>query len=80
MQPVPQPHIHAVTNTPAGEISDESSNNKKNTSPQKADTRISRPLTPNTQEDINKNKLGRNDPCWCGSGKKFKKCHWPNLA
>jgi hypothetical protein len=20
-------------------------------------------------------KLGRNDPCWCNSGKKFKKCH-----
>lgn len=19
---------------------------------------------------------GRNDPCWCGSGKKYKKCHW----
>ncbi len=19
--------------------------------------------------------LGRNDPCWCGSGKKFKRCH-----
>lgn len=19
--------------------------------------------------------LGRNDPCWCGSGRKFKKCH-----
>ena len=19
--------------------------------------------------------VGRNDPCWCGSGKKFKKCH-----
>jgi uncharacterized protein len=18
---------------------------------------------------------GRNDPCWCGSGRKFKKCH-----
>ncbi len=18
----------------------------------------------------------RNDPCWCGSGKKYKKCHW----
>ncbi len=25
----------------------------------------------------NKN-LGRNDPCWCGSGKKWKKCHYPN--
>jgi len=20
------------------------------------------------------NKIGRNDPCYCGSGKKFKKC------
>jgi uncharacterized protein YecA (UPF0149 family) len=20
-------------------------------------------------------KLGRNDPCFCGSGKKYKKCH-----
>ena len=22
-----------------------------------------------------KERIGRNDPCWCGSGKKFKKCH-----
>ncbi len=21
-------------------------------------------------------KIGRNDPCWCGSGKKYKKCHF----
>ena len=20
---------------------------------------------------------GRNDPCWCGSGRKYKKCHLP---
>jgi hypothetical protein len=19
--------------------------------------------------------LGRNDPCWCGSGQKYKRCH-----
>ncbi len=19
--------------------------------------------------------LGRNEPCWCGSGKKYKRCH-----
>lgn len=25
-------------------------------------------------------KLNRNDPCWCGSGKKWKKCHYPNLS
>lgn len=23
---------------------------------------------------------GRNAPCWCGSGKKFKKCHGGELA
>ncbi len=23
-------------------------------------------------------KLGRNDPCWCGSGKKYKACHYPD--
>ncbi len=22
-------------------------------------------------------KIGRNDPCWCGSGKKWKNCHYP---
>jgi preprotein translocase subunit SecA len=32
------------------------------------------------KEDENgeKKKLGRNDPCWCGSEKKYKKCHYPN--
>jgi preprotein translocase subunit SecA len=25
---------------------------------------------------VNEHKdIGRNDPCWCGSGKKFKRCH-----
>lgn len=24
---------------------------------------------------MGENKIGRNDPCWCGSRKKFKKCH-----
>jgi preprotein translocase subunit SecA len=26
-------------------------------------------------EPAGKNKIGRNDPCYCGSGKKYKKCH-----
>jgi preprotein translocase subunit SecA len=29
-----------------------------------------RPVVKSDQEQ-----LGRNDPCWCGSGKKFKRCH-----
>jgi methionyl aminopeptidase len=24
--------------------------------------------------------IGRNDPCWCGSGQKWKKCHFPRLS
>jgi len=30
-----------------------------------------------TSQTIKKKKIGRNDPCWCGSGKKWKKCHYP---
>jgi preprotein translocase subunit SecA len=29
-----------------------------------------KPIVKSDRENI-----GRNDPCWCGSGKKFKKCH-----
>jgi preprotein translocase subunit SecA len=34
--------------------------------------------TPHEQETVvksDRDKIGRNDPCWCGSGKKYKKCH-----
>jgi uncharacterized protein YchJ len=27
------------------------------------------------QRHVDPDAPGRNDPCWCGSGKKFKKCH-----
>jgi len=32
---------------------------------------------PQKQQTVRKNKKrpGRNDPCWCGSGEKYKKCH-----
>ncbi len=33
--------------------------------------------TPKTVK--HKRKIKRNDPCWCGSGKKWKKCHYPEL-
>jgi len=26
-------------------------------------------------KDEREKDIGRNDPCWCGSGKKYKKCH-----
>jgi preprotein translocase subunit SecA len=30
---------------------------------------------PQTVVKDDKDNIGRNDPCWCGSGKKYKKCH-----
>jgi predicted aspartyl protease len=30
---------------------------------------------PTDQDILTNQKLGRNDPCFCGSGKKFKQCH-----
>jgi len=40
--------------------------------------RTAAPTDPEAQVPIVKGtqqKLGRNEPCWCGSGKKFKLCH-----
>ena len=31
---------------------------------------------PPTKKQLAAGKVGRNDPCGCGSGVKFKKCHW----
>ncbi len=45
--------------------------------PKPAPTGGSATTSPNGQPSgpPNTAKLGRNDPCWCGSGKKYKKCH-----
>lgn len=34
------------------------------------------PMNHAPQEPIRVEKIGRNEPCPCGSGKKYKKCHW----
>ncbi len=34
-----------------------------------------RPASPQQVVASPQEKVGRNDPCWCGSGKKFKRCH-----
>ncbi len=67
-QPLPQPHIHVVTNTPASEVSQTPNNAKQRDS-----------SSTSAHPSGTKHKLSRNDPCPCGSGKKWKKCHYPNL-
>ncbi len=34
-----------------------------------------RPASPQQVVASPQEKVGRNEPCWCGSGKKFKRCH-----
>ena len=36
---------------------------------------VAAPSAPQQRQVSERDKVGRNDPCWCGSGKKFKKCH-----
>ena len=36
---------------------------------------VSLPAPVETRRVDERDQIGRNDPCWCGSGKKFKKCH-----
>lgn len=31
-------------------------------------------------KEVKKEKIGRNDPCPCGSGKKYKRCHYPQYG
>jgi preprotein translocase subunit SecA len=34
-----------------------------------------KPAAPKTKPAVAEKKIGRNDPCPCGSGKKYKNCH-----
>jgi preprotein translocase subunit SecA len=36
---------------------------------------VATPVAPRPVVKGEHENIGRNDPCWCGSGKKFKKCH-----
>ncbi|HEX7626844.1 MAG TPA: SEC-C metal-binding domain-containing protein, partial [Gaiellaceae bacterium] len=36
---------------------------------------VTTPLAQKPKVNSELENIGRNDPCWCGSGKKYKKCH-----
>jgi preprotein translocase subunit SecA len=62
---MPHEHQHITAQPAGGNASAEVS------------TSTQKPVVSSSPTGVNK-KLGRNDPCWCGSGKKYKKCHYPN--
>ncbi len=83
IQPQIQPHQHAQGHTHTNEAQDEKSlelrtkskKQRKDVSGTKQDVESKAVSTKVTKKLA---KPGRNDPCWCGSGKKYKKCHYPN--
>lgn len=71
-------HIAPVENSYNGTSSSKNNTASKsdrtlNTS--RPDTVMSMALGNKRKEVVATQKLGRNDPCWCNSGKKFKRCH-----
>ena len=73
--PVVHQHIHTQ---PAGSnVASETSNVSKKLSEAESDS-VKAKSAPASPAGRSGGKLGRNDPCWCGSGKKYKRCHYPN--
>ena len=71
--PPPTPLVRQVVESGPGEV--DGAAGRSNGAPQKraaapvgAAAVAGAPTGPNA-------KIGRNDPCWCGSGKKYKRCH-----
>lgn len=62
---------NVVTNAPESEVSEDALKKEKAKGEKKTSSTSTEKLPP-------QKKIGRNDPCWCGSGKKYKKCHYPN--
>jgi len=56
------------------EVSSEALTKKENPTPVQKRTSVAR-KTVSTGQPVKNLKVGRNDPCPCGSGKKYKQCH-----
>ena len=73
-------HEHIMTNTPESEVSEDVLKKAKSRQAPKPKTTTNVAGSSVTSPIPASKKLGRNDPCWCGSGKKWKKCHYPQVG
>lgn len=74
----------AVTNTPESEVSTDvlaqKNAEKRAVAEQRGSDSQRGVVSSSASFSGAKHKIGRNDPCWCGSGKKWKKCHYPVIG
>lgn len=79
----PMQFQHVQQNTPESEISQANqNNNSRRTLPNSPKSQISPISAASAYADrpAKLQKPGRNDPCPCGSGKKYKRCHYPQYG
>jgi preprotein translocase subunit SecA len=67
--PPPPPLVRQITESGPAEV-DGANGAGKAVPKQRRATPVGAAAAP-----VNAAKIGRNDPCWCGSGKKYKRCH-----
>jgi preprotein translocase subunit SecA len=70
---------HRIFRIDIGRMPNEIPLNQTITNADKSDG-IGLSITPGKKIEAKKKTMGRNDPCWCGSGKKWKKCHYPKVS
>ena len=75
LQPAPAPNEPAPERRPQYQESRGDLTDVQQQQAAARDTRERQPVQPVRVEKL----PGRNDPCPCGSGKKFKQCHGRNL-
>lgn len=68
----------AVANTPESEVSEDMKSKARSRGQRVANSSVATSPQAGGATPVSSKKPGRNDPCWCGSGKKYKKCHYPN--
>ncbi len=68
--PTPSLHYHGADESLAGGAIVPTSDN-----PEEALAQVEATVREQVPTQPAELKVGRNDPCWCGSGKKFKRCH-----
>ena len=60
---------------PSKTMSDTGSGIERSAQAQEVEKRENKDTIPAKMKTAEGKKIGRNDPCFCGSGKKYKKCH-----
>ncbi|HKW72466.1 MAG TPA: preprotein translocase subunit SecA [Candidatus Dormibacteraeota bacterium] len=73
--PPPKPLVRQVTESGPGELDGSNGAGRRAAPQQRRAAPVGAAVAAGAASGAQPHKIGRNDPCWCGSGKKYKRCH-----